>query len=154
MSHDKPKWKRIWKRIYVLCLVTKLCLTLCNSMDCGMPHSSVLHCLLEFAQIHVHWVGDALQPSHPLSPSSPFALNLFQHQRLFQWVGSSHHVAKVLELQLQHQSFQWIFRIEFHIYMYNWITLLYRRNWHNLVNQVYVNNFFFFLRVFISCSGL
>ena len=68
----------------------------------------VLHHLLAFAQTHVHWVGDAIQPSHPLSSPSPSALNLSQHQSLFQWVSSSHQVAKVLELQ--HQSFQRIFR--------------------------------------------
>ena len=64
-----------------------------------------------------HWVGDAIQPSHPLSPPSSSALNLSQHQGLFQWVSSSHQVARVLELQLQlqlhHQSFQWIFRVDF-----------------------------------------
>ena len=68
--------------------------------------------LPQFAQIHVHWVRDAIQPSHPLLPPSPF-LNLSQHQDLFQWAGSLHQAAKVLELQLQHQSFQWIFRIDF-----------------------------------------
>ena len=87
------------------------CPTLCNLMDCSMPDFSVLHCLLEFAQIHVHRVGDAIQPSHPLSPLSPPAFNLSQHQGLFQWVGSSHQVAKVLELQLH--FFQWIFRVDF-----------------------------------------
>ena len=59
------------------------------------------HSLPEFAQTHVHWVSDAIQPSHPLSPHSPLALNLYQHQGLFQWVSSLHQVAKVLELQLQ-----------------------------------------------------
>ena len=73
---------------------------LCDPMDCSMPGSSVLHYLLEFAQIHFHWVGDAIQPSHPLLPPSS-SLNLSQHQGLFQWVGSSHQVAKVLELHLQ-----------------------------------------------------
>ena len=63
--------------------------------------------LLESTQTHVHWVGDAIRPSHPLSSTSPPALNLSQHQGLFQWVSSSHQVAKVLEFQLQHQSFQW-----------------------------------------------
>ena len=72
------------------------------------PCSSLL---LEFVQTHVHWVGDAIQPSHPLSSPSPPALNLSQHQGLFQWVGSLHQVAKLLELQ--HQSFQWIFRTDF-----------------------------------------
>ena len=65
-----------------------------------------------FPQIHVHWAGDAIQPSHPLLPSSPPTLNLFQHQSLFQWVGASHQVGKILELQ--HQSFQWIFKVDFH----------------------------------------
>ena len=67
----------------------------------------VRHQLLEFTQIHVHWVSDAIQPSHPLSFPSPPAFNLSQHQGIFQWVSSSHQVAKVLEFQLQHQSFQW-----------------------------------------------
>ena len=93
------------------CSAAKSCPTLCNPMNCSTPGSSVLHCLLEFAQIHVHWVGDAIQPSHPLP--HPFALNLSQHQGLFQWVGSLHQVAKVLELQLQHQTLQWIFRVDF-----------------------------------------
>ena len=74
-----------------------------------MPGFSVLHYLPEFTQTHVHWVRDTIQPSHPLLSPSPLVLNLSQHQSLFQWVGSSHHVAKVLELQ--HQSFQWIFRL-------------------------------------------
>ena len=76
---------------------------LCHPMDCSMSGFPVLHYFLEFAQTHVHWIGDAIQPSHHLSPSS--ALNLSQHQGLFQWVGSSHQVAKVLEFQLQHQFF-------------------------------------------------
>ena len=75
-------------------------------MDCSIPGSSVLHYLPEFAQSYVHWVGDAIQPSYPLLPPFLPVLNLSQHQDLFQWVGSSHQVAKVLELQ--HQSFQWI----------------------------------------------
>ena len=95
------------------CLVVQSCATLCDAMVCSTPGFPVLHYLLEFAQIHGHWVNDAIQPSHPLSPSSPLALNLSRHQGLFQWVSSSHQVAKVLELQLQHQSFQWIFRIDF-----------------------------------------
>ena len=77
------------------------------------PGSSVLHCLPELAQTHVHWVSDAIQPSHPLSPPSPPAFNLSQHQGLFQWVSSSHQAAKILELQLQQQSFHWIFRVDF-----------------------------------------
>ena len=95
------------------CSVTKLCPTLCNSMDCSMPGFPVLHHLPEFAQTHVHLIGDAIQPFHPLPPSSPPALSLSQHQGLFQWVGSSQQVAQVLELQLQHQSFQCILRVDF-----------------------------------------
>ena len=93
--------------------VSKSCPTLCDNMDCSTPSFLVLHYLPEFAQAHVHWVGDAIQPSHPLSPPSPLALNLSHHQGLFQWVSSSHQVTKVLEPQLQQQSFQWIFRVDF-----------------------------------------
>ena len=71
---------------YCCCSVAKSCLTLCNPMDCSTSGSSVLHYLPEFTQTHVHWVGDAIQPSHPLSPPSPPAFNLSQHQGLFQWV--------------------------------------------------------------------
>ena len=75
-----------------------------NPMDCSMPGFPILHHLLEFAQTHVHWVGNAIQPSRPLPSPSPPAFNLSQHQGLFKWVSSLHQVAKVLELQ--HQSFQ------------------------------------------------
>ena len=71
------------------CSVTQLCLTICDPTDCNTPDFPVLRYLLELAQIHVHWVGDATQPSQPLSPSSPPALNLSQHQDLFQGVGLS-----------------------------------------------------------------
>ena len=87
-------------------------LTLCVPMDCSLPGFSVLHHLSELAQTHVHCVDDSIQPSHPLFPSS-LALHLSQYQRLFQWVGSSHQMAQVLKLQLQHQSFQWIFSVDF-----------------------------------------
>ena len=80
---------------------------LCDPMDCSTPGFPVHHQLLELAQTHVHQVGNAIQPSHPLSSPSLPAFNLPQHQGLFQWVSSSHQMAKVLELQLQHQSFQW-----------------------------------------------
>ena len=82
-------------------------------MDYSMPGFHVFHYLPELAQTHVHWVGDGIQPSHPLSSHSPPAFSLSQHQGLFQWVTSLHQMAKVLELQLQHQSFQWIFRVDF-----------------------------------------
>ena len=94
------------------CSVAQSCLTLCDPMDCSTPGFPVLHHLQEFAQTLIHWVSDAIQPSRPLSSPSPPAFNLSQHRGLFQWVGSLHHVAKVLELQLQHQSFQWIFSVD------------------------------------------
>ena len=79
------------------CSVTKLCPTLCHPMNCSMPGLPVSHYLPEFAQVHVYWIGNAIQQSHPLQPSSPFAFCLSQHQGLFQWLGSSQQVAKVLE---------------------------------------------------------
>ena len=96
------------------CSVTQLCLTICNPMDCSTPGFLVLCHLPELAQTQVHWVGDAIQPSHPLSfPSPSPAFNLSQHEGLYQWVSSSHQVAKVLDIQLQHQSSQGMFRIDF-----------------------------------------
>ena len=89
--------------------VTQLCPTLCDLVDCRMPGLSVCHQLPQSTQTYVHRVGDTMQPSHPLSFASPPAFNLSQHQGLFQWVSSSHQVARILELQLQHQSFQWIY---------------------------------------------
>ena len=93
--------------------VTLSCPTLWDPMDCSKPGFPVHHQLLAFTQTHVHRVGDAIQPSHPLSSPSPPVLNLPQHQGIFKWVSSSHQVAKVLEFQHQHQSFQWRFRIDF-----------------------------------------
>ena len=85
-----PSSGNYWSIYYLCCCsVAKLFPTLCNSMDCSFPGFPVLRNLLEFAQIHVHWVSDAIQPSHSLSPPSPSALNLSQHQSLFQWVDSA-----------------------------------------------------------------
>ena len=106
MLKKKKKLSNFWNTWYC-CSVAQSYPTLGNPPDCSTPGCPVLHHLPELAQTHVHWVADAIQPSHPLfSPSSP-ALNLSQHQGLFKWVRSSHQVAKVLELQLQHHSFQW-----------------------------------------------
>ena len=102
--------------------VAQVCLTLCDRIDCSMPGLPVHHHLPEFTQTHVHWVSDAIQPSHPLSSPSPSAFSFSQHQGLFQWVRSSHQVSKVLEFQLQHQSFQWTPRmISFRM---DWLDLL------------------------------
>ena len=79
-----------------VCPVTQLSLTLCDPMDCSISGLHVHHQLPEFTQTHVHWVGDAIEPSHPLSSPSPPALNLSQHQGLFKWVSSSHQMAKIL----------------------------------------------------------
>ena len=87
--------------------VTQSCPPLCDPMNHSTPGLPVHHQLLESTQTYVHCVGDVIQPSHPLLSPSPPALNLSQHQGLFKWVSSSHQVAKVLEFQLPHQSFQW-----------------------------------------------
>ena len=87
--------------------VAQSCPTLCDPMYRSTPGLPVHHQLPEFILTHVYRVGDAIQPSHPLSSPSPPAPDPSQHQGLFQWVSSSHEVAKVLEFQLQHQSFQW-----------------------------------------------
>ena len=81
-------------------------------MDSSMPGLPDPHYLLELVQVHVHWLHDVIQPSHPLLASSPFVFSLSQHQGLFQWVSCMHQVAKVLELQIYCQSFQWIFRVD------------------------------------------
>ena len=86
--------------------VVQSCQTLCDPMNCSTPGLPVHHQLPEFTHTHVHRVGDTIQPSHPLPSPSPPAPNPSQHQGLFQWVNFSHEVAKVLEFQLQHQSFQ------------------------------------------------
>ena len=88
--------------------VSQSCPTLRDPMNSSTPGLPVHHQLPEFTQTHVHWVCDAIQPSHPLLSSSPPAHNPSQHQNLFQWVNSSHQVAKVLVFQLQHQSLQWM----------------------------------------------
>ena len=98
--------------------VAQSCPTLCDSMNRSTPGLPVHHHLPELTQTHVHWVHDAIPPSHPGSSLSPPAPNLSQHQSLFQWVNSSHEVAKLLEFQLQHQSFQGILRTNF---LWDWL---------------------------------
>ena len=98
--------------------VAQSCPTLCNPMNPSTPGLPVHHQLPEFTQTHAYRVGDAIQPSHPLSSSSPPALNPSQHQGLFQWVNSLHEVAKVLEFQLQHQSRFIVYFIYLFIYLF------------------------------------
>ena len=92
--------------------VIQSCLTLCDPHELQHARPPCPSPTPRVHPNHVNWVNDAIQPSHRLSSSSPPALNLSQHQGLFKWVSSSHQVAKVLEFQLQHQSFQWIFRTD------------------------------------------
>ena len=94
--------------------VAQSCLTLCDPMNHSTPGLPVHHSawLPESTHTHVHRVGAAIQPSHPLPSASPPTLKLSQYQGLFKWVSSLHQVAKELEFQLQHQSFQWIFRVD------------------------------------------
>ena len=104
--------------VYCHCSVAQSRPTFCGPMNCSPAGLPVHHQLPELAQTHVHWVSDAIQPPHPLLPPS-LTLDLSQHQGLFQWVTSSDPMAKVLELQVQHQSFQWIFRVRI-----DWFDLL------------------------------
>ena len=99
--------------IYISKLSHSVGLTLWNTMNCGTPCFPVHHQLPELAQMHVHRISDVIQPSHPMSSPSPPAFNLSQHQGLFQWASSSNQVARELEFQLQHQSFQWIYTTDF-----------------------------------------
>ena len=88
--------------IWLLLLVSaQLCPTLCNPMDCSIPDFPVPHHLTKFASVHVHCIGDVIQPFHPLTPCFPSALNLSQHQELFQLVSCSHQMMKILEFQHQ-----------------------------------------------------
>jgi len=109
-----PCWFSVWL-VYLLLVqfssVTQLCPTLCDPMDCSMPGLPAHHQLPELAQTHVHWAGDAIQPSHPLLSPSPADFNLSQHQGLFQWVSSAHQVAQVLKFQLQHRTFKFPLRL-------------------------------------------
>ena len=84
--------------------VARSCLTLCDPMNCSTPGLPVHHQLPEFTQTHLHWVGDAIHTSHPLSSPSPPAFNLSQYQGLFKWVSSSHQVAKVFIMKWQQQK--------------------------------------------------
>ena len=98
--------------LLLLSPVAQSCPSLCDPMDGSTPGLPVHHQPPEFTQTHIHWVDDAIQPSHPLSSPSHPVFNVSQHKCLFRWVSSLHQVAKLLEFQLQYQSFQWIFRID------------------------------------------
>ena len=99
-------WYHNIPRSFVVIVQSLSCPTLGDPMNCSTPGFPVHHHLLELAQTHLHWVSEAIQPSHILLSPSPLALCLSQHQGIFQWLGSLHQVAKVLEFQ--HQPFQWV----------------------------------------------
>ena len=103
----------IYMSIYISLVQSLSRPTLCDPTDCRMPGLPVHHQFPELTQTHVHHVSDAIQTSHPMLSPFPYTFNLSQHQGLCKWVSSSHQVAKILEIQLQHQSFQWIFRTDF-----------------------------------------
>ena len=109
--------------------VAPSCPTLCEPMDCSTPGLPVHHQLPEFTQTHVHWVGDAIQPSHPLSSPSPPAYNLSQHQGLFKQVSSSHHVAKYWSF-----SFSWNFTFS-PSNKYSWVFPLGWTSWISLQSR-------------------
>ena len=125
--------------------VSQLCLTLCNPTDCRKPALPVHHQLSEFTQIHVYWSCDIIQLSHPLSSPTPPAFSLSQHQGLFKWVSSSHQLAKILEFQLQHQSFPWIFRTN--SFGMDWLDLLSVQE-----TQIWKGKFSFVWYCFESCK--
>ena len=108
-----PQSKALAYSIKQFSSVAQSCPTLYDTIDWSTPGFPVHHQLPRFTQTHVHWVSDTIQPSHPLWFPSLHASNLSQHQGLFHWVRSSHQVAKLLEFQLHHQYFQWIFRTYF-----------------------------------------
>ena len=117
-------WRRWLLRVpWTVCSASQSSVTLCGPMDCSTSDFPVLHYLPEFAQIHLHWVSDTVSHLILFVPFSS-SLNLSQHQGLFQWVSSLHQVAKVLEFQLQHQSFQWIFRVGFPLILIGLISLM------------------------------
>ena len=113
---------RHWDLSVQFSSVARSCLTLYDPTDCSTPGFPVHHQLPELAQIHVHWLSDAIQPSQSLLPPSPPTFNLSQHQGLFKWVSSSHQVAKVLEFQLQYQSFN-EYQDWFPLGLTGWISL-------------------------------
>ena len=130
--------------------VTQSCPTLCNPMDYSMSGFPVRHQLPELAQTYVHWVGDAIQPSHPLAfPSLP-AFHLSQHEGLLQWFSSLYQVAQVLELQFQHQSFQWIF-ISFRMDWFDFLavqgTLRSLLQHHSSKTSIFQHSYFYIIQL-------
>ena len=120
-THTHALSEEVWGYLLISVQFTQSCPTVCDPMNCSTPGFPIHHQLPKLAQTHVHWVSDAIQPSHPLLSPFPPAFNLSQHRGLFQWVSSSHQVTEVLELQHQQQSFQYSVLISFRI---DWLDLL------------------------------
>ena len=150
LCKDLTHWKRLWcwERLNLFFLsispfssvqfisVTQLFLTPCDPMDHSMPGLPVHHQLQEFTQTHIHWVGDALQPSHPMPSPSPPALNLSQHQSLFQWVISLHRWPKY--------NFTLYNRFQVHPSHQNWLTCVPFYGW-VIFHCVYVPFLYLFI---------
>ena len=115
-------WENSTETYALVHSVFQSCPTLWEPMDCSTPGLPVHHQLQEITQPHVHWASDVIQPSHPLLSPAPPSLNLSPHQTLLKSVSSSHQVAKILEFQLQHQSFQWTLRTD--SFMMVWLNVL------------------------------
>ena len=133
--------------------VAQLCLTLCDPMDCSTPGLPVHHQLPEFTEIHVHCVSDAIQPSHPLSSPSLPSFTLSQHQGLFQWVGSLHQVAKVLEFQLSASVLPMNIQDWFPLGWTGWISLQ-SKGLSRVFSNSTVQNYQFLRLSFLYCPTL
>ena len=133
--------------LYYYFSVVQLCPILCDPMDCSSPGFPVPHHLPKFAQVHVHGVSDAIQPSHPLTPSSS-ALNLSQHQGLFQWVSCTRQMTKILELQLKQQSFKGWFPLR----LTHLISLLSKGLWRVFSSTTVQRHFSVILPIYLSIS--
>ena len=144
-NQHKTLFLNLYSVINCCCSVAKLCLPLCDPTDCSMQGFPVLHHLPEFVQTQVHWVSNTTELFHPLSPSSP-ALNLSQHQGLFQWVGSSHQVVRVSDLNPYSCQSHILFILSIHTD--NWKSKLFRNTkainnskvFNNVTSQIYFQN--------------
>ena len=126
---NMPEFQCIWYISHCCFSVAQSFLTLCDPMDCSMSGLPVPHHLLEFAQVHVHGISDAIWPSYPLTPTSPSASSLSQHQGLFQWVRCFHQKTKILEFQLLHHDYPGLI-----IYRFSGKT---PKRWNSLLNSSY-----------------
>ena len=126
LQNSDLNWRKCGKPLHYsveFSSISQSCLTLCDPMDCNMPGFPVHHQILELVQTHVHWVGDAIQPSHPLSSPFPPTFNHSQHQGIFKWVSSLHQVAKVLGVSASASVLPMSFQDQFPLGLTGWISL-------------------------------